>query len=336
MKFLKSFVFVVTVVVSMMLLQLTYAAEPTFDFGGYVRVDLTGESTSNGSDVVSFSPGDRALLNFTGRIENESGFYAEAYGEGKFSVNGSASAGDVYLETGNSSFNFRAGNAGVDDAFIWGEDFYVAEVDGVTLYSADDFDNGDLQEFLNFTLSDMLKLQVGGYIQSGDVDDVATTNFGIRPVVTVTTGNLTFGVGTEYLLSTPQDGDLEGESTTLGFGGYASAELGTITVGGGAAMGTFDGESFEDGSDIDEETALQARGFATFSVGEVTTIGVAGGYAMEDESEDESVFGYVAYYIKPFMIDGLRLQLGASFASGTVADEDATVVGGKARLRYDF
>ncbi len=335
MKVWKSCVFVGTLIVSMMLLQLAYAAEPTFDFGGYVRIDLTGEAESNGSDVISFSPGNRAALNFTGKIENESGLYAEAFGEGRFAVDGSASTGDVYVEVGNPTMSFRVGNCGTDDAFIWGEDFYVAEVGGVTLYSADDF-GGDAQGVLNFTASEMLKLQFAGYVQSGDVDDVATNDFGVRPVVTVTTGNLTFGAGAEYLMSAPQDGDLDGESTTLGFGGYVSAELGSLTVGGGAAMGTFGGKSFADGSDIDDETALQARGFATFSFGENKTLGVAGGLAQEDKSEDESVFGYVAYYIKPFMLDGLRLQLGAGFASGTVADEDATVTGGKARLRYDF
>ena len=82
----KGLVFVGVFVVSMMFLQLAYAAEPTLEFGGYVRVDMTGESISNGSDVMVFSPGDKALLTFTGRIENDAGLYAEAYGEGEFSL----------------------------------------------------------------------------------------------------------------------------------------------------------------------------------------------------------------------------------------------------------
>ena len=52
MKLRKSLVFVGIFVVSMTFLQLAYAAEPTFELGGYVRVDMTGESISNGSDVM--------------------------------------------------------------------------------------------------------------------------------------------------------------------------------------------------------------------------------------------------------------------------------------------
>lgn len=322
------------IVVALMVCQVAYA-EPTVEFGGNGRIDWTAEQISDGSDVLSVSPGSRFLIGATARNEIEDGLYAEAYGEAEWQVGGDTAAGDVYIEVGKASMNLRVGNCGDDDMFIWGEDFYVAEVDGVELYDGGYVPAANTA-FVNFNASDNLKVQVGTRLSSGEYDGFDANEYGVRPVITLTMDTITVGAGAEYFMASPQDSDGDGERTNLGFGGYASVAMGNLTVGGGVAMGNTDGKSFEDDSDIGEETSLQARGFATFTFGEKYTLGVAGGMAQEDKSEDDSVFGYLAYYIDPFMIEGLLLQFGAGFASGTVADEDVTVAGGKVRLRYNF
>jgi hypothetical protein len=310
-------------------------AEVTVEHSGDVEIDWTIEQASNGSDVLSISPGSSSLFGITIRSETMDGLYAEGYAEGELELGGGVSAGDVYIQVGNETMNLQLGNCGDDDMFAWGEDFYVAEIDGVNLYDGG-YVPGTNMGYVNFNASDALKVQLGARLGDGEYDGMAANVYGVRPVLTVTMDTITVGAGAEYFMASPQDSDGDGERTDLGFGGYVSVAMGNMTVGGGIAMGTTDGKSFEDDSDIGEETNLQARGFATFSFGEKYTLGIAGGMAQEDESEDDSVFGYVAYYISPFMVEGLRLQTGAGFASGTVADEDATVAGGMIRLEYSY
>jgi len=325
---------ILVLVASLMVFQLAYA-EPTVVMSGNGRIDWTVEQASNGSDVLSISPGSRMLVGVTARNETEDGLFAEAYGEAEWQVGGDTAAGDVYIQVGNPTMNLQVGNCGDDDMFVWGEDFYVAEIDGVDLYDGGYVPAANTA-FVNFNASDNLKVQFGTRLSSGEYDGFDANEYGVRPVITLTMDTITVGAGAEYFMASPQDSDGDGERTNLGFGGYVTAALGNITIGGGIALGNTDGKSFEDDSDIGEEDYLQARGFATFTFGEKYTLGVAGGMAQEDTSEDDSVFGYLAYYIDPFMVDGLLLQTGAGFASGTVADEDVTVVGGRIRLRYNY
>jgi len=342
-------------VVSLMLFQVAYA-EPTVEFGGDVEVDWTVGQTSNGSDVLSIGPGSAALFGVTARNEDEDGLYVEAYGEGEWELGGGTGAGDVYVEIGNPTMNLRLGNCGNDDMFIWGEDFYVADAGGPAQYDGG-YVPGTNMAYVNFNASDALKVQFGARLGSGEesytaIDEVtleesdatASTNvYGVRPVVTFSTDTITVGAGAEYLMAAPQDSDADGEVSNIGFGGYVSAALGNITVGGGGAMGTVGGKSFADDEDVDDVASTHARGFATFAFGEKYTFGVAGGFAANDEDlKAETIFGYAAFYIQPFMIDGLRLQLGASFASATVEgaegadDDETTATGGMIRFEYSY
>jgi hypothetical protein len=324
---LRTLVFVL--VASLMVCPFAYA-ELTAEYGGDVEIDWTVEQESNGSDVLSISPGSASLFGVTIRNETEDGLYAEGYGELNMELGGDVGAGDVYIQVGNEAMNLQLGNCGDDDMFAWGEDFYVAST-GVDQYDGG-YVPGTNMAYVNFNASDAMKIQLGARLGDGEYDGMAANVYGVRPVITLTMDTITVGAGAEYFMASPQDSDGVGERTDLGFGGYLTVEMGNMTVGGGVAMGTTDGKSFEDDSDIGEETNLQARGFATFAFGEKYTLGVAGGMAQEDDSEDDSVFGYVAYYISPFMVEGLRLQLGAGFASG----EDDTAAGGMARLEYSF
>jgi hypothetical protein len=332
---LRTLIFVV--VVSLMVCPFAYA-EMTVEYGGDVEIDWTFEQSSNGSDVFSVSPGSASLFGVTIRNETEDGLYAEGYGEGNWEVGGGVSAGDVYIQVGNPTMNLQIGNCGDDDMFVWGEDFYVAST-GVDQYDGG-YVPGTNMAYINFNASDALKVQFGARLGSGEQSygdcceevSVGTNVYGVRPVITLTMDTITFGAGAEYYMESPQVDGADGEITNLGFGGYLTAEMGNITVGGGVAMGTTDGKSFEDDSDLVEETNLHARGFATFTFGEKYTFGVAGGMAQLDEADVDEVFGYVAYYIKPFMIEGLRLQTGAGFASG----DDVTAAGGSIRLEYSF
>jgi hypothetical protein len=326
---LRTLIFVL--VVSLMVCPFAYAG---LEFSGNSRIDWTVEQQSNGSDVLSISPGSRFLVGATARSETEDGLYAETYGEVEWQVDGDAAAGDVYIQVGNPTMNLQVGNCGDDDMFIWGEDFYVASV-GVEQYDGG-YVPGVNMAYVNFNASDNLKVQFGTRLGSGEYDGMAANEYGVRPVITLNMDTITVGAGAEYFMASPQDSDGNGERTNLGFGGYVSVAMGNITVGGGAAMGNTDGKSFEDDSDIGEEDYLHARGFATFAFGEKYTLGVAGGIAQEDKAENDEVFGYVAYYINPFMVEGLRLQLGAGFASGEVGGADLTTAGGKIRLRYDY
>lgn len=335
---LHKMLFLVGIVAGMfMVFQMAYAAEPTLTFGGNARTDLTIESKSNGSDELAMSPGGRLLLSVTGRMEGENGWYAEGYGEGLFDVDEAASGGDMYVEVGNSKFSFRYGNAGLDDIFDWGEDFYVAKAGGPDRYDGDEaYVGGSNMAIFNMKASDQLKVQVTGLLSKGTESDVDVNEYGIRPAVTFTSDKFTVGGGVDYYLATPQNGDANGEITKLGFAGYADVTLGNLVVGAAGAMGTTGGKSFEDDSDLTEESVLHTRAFVTFVFAEKHTLGISGGYAKNDETEDDTVFGYVAYTMKPFMVKGLRLQVGASYATASVSDEDQTTTGGKIRLRYDL
>jgi hypothetical protein len=52
-------------------------AELTAEYGGDVEIDWTFEQSSNGSDVLSISPGSASLFGVTIRNETEDGLYAK-------------------------------------------------------------------------------------------------------------------------------------------------------------------------------------------------------------------------------------------------------------------
>jgi hypothetical protein len=308
-------------------------AAPTFSAD--VEINTTYDALSDGSKANTMDMGGRVLFTAAGKIESDTGFFAAGQGQVLANLSGSASVDDAWGQIGTKSFSLKMGRFEAQSLLDAGEDVYVASAGGTwyTANAARGRTTGGMA--LDFNASDNMMIEVGAVYGQGTDQGIAANRYGVRPLVKLSVSNFTVVAGADVLMLSPKDPDVDGSTSTVGFGGMVIATLGNITVGGGAASGKTETKDYV-GIAKSDQTITTMKAWVTMPMGD-NKLGLGAGYSTEDVNDSKEMYGFAVYEIK-LPVEGAWIKIAGSYASAkdVGGTEDRTDVGGRVRLNYTF
>lgn len=324
------------------------AAFAEVNLAGSMRSQFTFESTSDGTDEIHLSGGDRLKFTVSGKTENEDGMFAGAQAQAMLKTDGTAGIDDAWLELGTPSFSVKLGRFEAEGLFSMGEDIFVISAGGPDAVETNKSrGRTNAGAAVRFSPSETMAIEIGtvlgdvseSYVlfdpTTGDIYEVEVNlnQVGFRPVLILTAGAFTVKVGADYYMLMPDDSDNDAEYTALGAGADLAFQL-SDTVKLGGSFGYLDEEAKDpDGETFGEETTMSFSGYLTMNMGD-NILGVGAKMTMRDEADDSHMQGYVSYQM-PLPVEGAWVKFCPSFASYSNG-EDTTAFGGRVRFEYDF
>lgn len=325
-------------------------------------VTLVGEAEINGK-VDSSSVGDvdemtnhmsgYVKLILKGQAETESGWIMDAQGDLILNNESSSAPSAIWLDDSwmrfrKGSFSLKLGKFEAEYLFPKGNDVYVAWAPGSPGRYEGSYarGRGTLGNFaLSSSLSEKVWMEVAGvygnttaYGVGLDGANVAVNQYGLRPVVKLTAGPLTLKGGVDFLTQMPKNSDADGNTTKLGFALNSELRIGKFALGLVGTSGTEGGESYVDGSDLEDVTTTSTNTYLQYFMdkGEFST---SVGYWIEDANDSNAMYWYGAYtrYL-PFNANSTKLSVGLTYANvrDLVDAEDSDVYGVMVKLWTGF
>jgi hypothetical protein len=322
------------VAVSMMVVGSAFAQEYTFSMGGRAdyEAEYSSEEVGDADAVNTLSIGDGGRVQLKGDASKELDNGATASLIGVINIERSEVKVDKpQVKYANGPLTVTMIKADRPGTFKKGIDMYIP---GAT---------GDPGRYQN----DWVSEQGVCFEYAGDAMKFATTvnvhgenKIGVRPYVEMGTGMATIRVAAEVQSGFPEDMDADGPSEmNYGAGASVVMDMSPIEIGISGTYGMKTGKD-DAGEDTADESLMSAYAYAKMSVGP-GSIQAAGGYNMESVDEvDDDATGMqftLSYEQGNIIVPGLKLTVTGGYASATGHDDvDATLVGGKMRLRYEF
>jgi len=330
---------------------------------GDVETNTTWEYSSidrgaGGSDDLaknSWSQDGRTHLKISGRIENESGWFAAGQGDAMMSTGGSTGVDDAWLQFGSSGFATKVGRYEFEGVFSKGEDVYIAGAPTAPgryegNYMRGRFGGNAGNIGFDFNFGEASKMQIGLVLGGLDANEPAISTstdpntgqvvtkvttlpfgvnvYGIRPTLVFSGGAFTVKVGGEYGLynakserTTVNDIWVENKSERTKMGGAVdfSMNAGAMNFGVSGSYGQQSGK-YVTGEDLPDQTQMAIFGWFKMAVGEADTFGIGAGYLAgetDNVSDSDGLESYVSY-VHQMPIEGLKVKFGGSYAAGSL------------------
>jgi len=322
------------VVMLVMSLMFVPAAFAELNWGANVETNSTVEMDSDGSDTMVVTNDGRVEVVVEAQKANDSGTYVAGKGCFEVKVDGGLGECDVWFQLGNPSWSLKVGHFENEGIFAKGQDIFVAGTDASQWYELNKA-RGRAPDGIGilFNLGENMALDT-----KVSFDNNGSRNqFGVRPVLKLSSGSLMLKAGGEYYMEKPFDNDADDETSWFGAGANIEFTLGNLVLGGCGTYGKYEDTAVDDetGTTIDsDETVMSDTVYAKLAMGEAT-LGLGAGYTMEDEADTNEMYGFVSYDM-PLPVEGARVKFGASFASGDNGSEDLTAYGARLRFWYGF
>lgn len=345
-------------IVALVLLSLFVSTPAAFaapTFSADVEINTTFDSKSDGSTISTMDMGGRVLFTAESKLENkDTGFFVAGKGQVLANLDGTASVDDAWGQFGNKSFDLKVGRFEAESLLDAGEDIYVASAGGqwYTANNARGRNNGGMA--LTFNVMEGMMFQVGAiygnktskfsFPGTTSTVSLAENKFGVRPLIKYSTKDFTVVAGLDYYGEAPQNKDIDGSTTKIGFGGQVTGSFSGIKINVGAASGTTQDKDYtvavKDSTtgvttiytvDDTKETITTIKGYANIPVG-TNLIGLGVGYSSAKEADVKETYGFACYEMK-LPVEGAWLKFAASYAKVKDGDSD---VGGRVRLNYTF
>jgi hypothetical protein len=335
------------------------AAFAEVNVAGSMRAQFTVESTSNGSDEMILSGGDRLKFTVSGKTENEDGMFAGAQAQAMIKTDGTVGVDDAWLEVGTPTFSAKIGRFEAEGLFSMGEDIFVIAAPGGPDAVETNKSRGrtNAGAALRFSPSETMAIEIGTVlggaddysytVSSTDLGTITTSTgsvigyteevtgsysmnmIGFRPVLILTAGAATIKAGVDYYMERPRDSDNDREYDALGAGADLAFQVSdTMKVGGSFGYLKEDGKD-GNGNDAEDETSMSFSGYLTMNMGD-NILGLAAKMTMRDEADDSHIQGYVSYQM-PLPVEGAWVKFCPSFASYSNG-EDTSAFGGRVRF----